>query len=342
MLYRYLLLLIMTGSVACNQQDQSRVKRSVGLPPTSVDTLVRQIAAENKVDEQHTGFSGEESAQWRRFEQLAHTATKAELTNLTTHSNGAVRCYAFRALVLRRTPNLFAILRQHLNDTQQVRTQNGCLGYATAVGDYMLETIQEDSTCLSRHHQAQLDSLLRFDPAIQLEAARDWLTTQKPDPRTYQRVRELAADNRNPFRAQEAVVALAAYRRPEDRVFIARLLNDVDTDKEYYGLWAAKRFPDPSFFPRIQAIHQAELRKKTGFNYGMLRQLYQAIVQYRDKPSRQLLLATLALPKGSTRTYHLQFVWLALQKYPAAAYNDLKVDPHLPDYEKANMLRGDS
>jgi len=87
----------------------------------------------------------------------------------------------------------------------------------------------------------------------------------------------------------------------------------------------------------LSEIHSVEIKKPTGFNYSMLRTLYQAIVQYKNKESRELLEQTLNSTKGSTLQYHSEFIWLALELYPDPIYDGIQGRIKLSDYKRSDL-----
>ena len=118
-----------------------------------------------------------------------------------------------------------------------------------------------------------------------------------------------------------AFVALSKFKKQEDKPLIEQLLKD--TDSQTYGFLAVVNFPDRSFFPVLQQTLRNEVTKDNGGNDRRLQLLYQAIVQYKDQTSRQLLQSVLKEAKGMQSIYHSDYLHQALKKYPAAIYDGL-------------------
>jgi len=117
--------------------------------PTPTNTPIRNkikkitdaIAKYNSVDGKAVGYAGVRSEQWNRYEKLEQDATDAELITLTDNTNSVVRCYAFQALVNRKSPNALPVLAKHLKDTASVDTCFGCIIGSEKVSDYFLSVV---------------------------------------------------------------------------------------------------------------------------------------------------------------------------------------------------------
>ena len=118
-----------------------------------------------------------------------------------------------------------------------------------------------------------------------------------------------------------AVVALSKYRKQQDKLLIEQLLNDLNS--QTYGFAAIVNFPDPSFFPVLQQALHVEVTKNNDGDNKRLQLLYQAIVQYKNQPSRQLLQSVLDEAKGIQSIYHSDYLHQALKLYPATIYDGL-------------------
>jgi hypothetical protein len=155
----------------------------------------------------------------------------------------------------------------------------------------------------------------------------------KPEERYYNRVREIVIEDND----NNGLIALSKFQNQQDKKFIIDRLSSAKTDIQYYGLQAVINFPDSSFFPFISNIHSVEIKKPTGFNYSMIRTLYQAIVQYKNRQSRELLELTLNTTTKYTLKYHSEFIWLALELYPNKIYDGIQEKIQLTDYKKSEF-----
>jgi len=292
------------------------------LSSASINEITIEIAKTNVLMGGAVGIAGERPKQWDRYEFLRLKATDRELLALTNDTNAVVRCYAFQALATRSKTDLFSIVVQHLSDTACVHTLYGCLGGSQKSGDFFLETITEirgnnSFQRLTEMQKAIIDSLLLFDNGSRLEARDKLLVEIEPLEKYYKRIKQLATAENN----KVAFVALSKFKKQEDKPLIEQLLKD--TDSQTYGFSAVVNFPDRSFFPVLQQTLRNEVTKENNGNDKRLQMLYQAIVQYKDQTSRQLLQSVLREAKGMQSIYHSDYLHQALKKYPAAIYDGL-------------------
>ena len=306
---------VLVGLFACKgKQDK--------LSSASISEVVRDIAKTNVLMGGAVGIAAERPMQWDRYEVLRSKGTDKELLTLTNDTNAVVRCYAFQALAARRTTDLFSIVVQHLSDTAAVYTLYGCLGGSQKAGDFFLEIITEirgngKFHQLNEAQKATIDSLLLFDSDNKLDARDKMLSEIEPIEKYYTRIRQIATEENN----KVAVVALSKYRKQQDKPLIEQFLKDPNSQR--YGFAAVRNFPDASFFPVLQQALSNDVTKDNGGNDERLQLLYQAIVQYKDQPSRQLLKFVLNEAKGMQSIYHSDYLQQALKLYPATIYDGL-------------------
>jgi hypothetical protein len=89
--------------------------------------IVERIAKINEVQEEHVGFAGTESENYKNFKQLKEIATTEELVQLTDNKNATVACYSSWALVDRAYPDLKTIFQKYTLQDRQVETFSGCI-----------------------------------------------------------------------------------------------------------------------------------------------------------------------------------------------------------------------
>lgn len=89
--------------------------------------LVDQIAKINEVQQEHVGFSGSESENYKNFKQLKEIVTTEELLILTDNKNATVACYASWALADKSYPDLKTIFQKFISQDKQVETISGCI-----------------------------------------------------------------------------------------------------------------------------------------------------------------------------------------------------------------------
>ena len=187
----------------------------------TVADLADRIGNHGKYECSLIGFSDERSTQWDRFIELKKNATSEELVLLTHYDHPVVRCYSFQALAERRDPKTFTVLLQHLKDLETIEELCGGIGsIGGTVGDFFLSIVTtkygpEEVIKLNASEQNQIDSILLFDPEIKLFAQTLLLDRIEPDPKYYDRLREIF--ERNHGNDQNALVALSKYKRESDK-----------------------------------------------------------------------------------------------------------------------------
>jgi len=287
-----------------------------------ISQVIRDIAACNVLMGNAVGIAAQRPQQWDRYETLRSKATEQELLALANDTNCVVRCYAFQALAERKKTDLFPVVLQHLSDTATVHTLYGCLGGSQKVGDFFLETItktgnNEKSWQLNRTQRSAIDSVLLFKPGNKLEAKDNLLYNIQPQEKYYAQIRKIAMEENNKM----AVVALSKYRKQQDKPLIEQLLKD--PNNQTCAFLSVREFPAPSFFPYLQQALKNEITKNNDGNDVRLQLLYQAIVQYKDQPSRSLLQFALDEAKGIQYIYHWDYLQQALIQYPSTIYDGL-------------------
>lgn len=90
-------------------------------------TIVVKIAKINEVQQEHVGFGGSESENYKNYIQLKNIATTDELVQLTDHKNATVACYASWALADKVYPDLKMIFQKFILHDRQVGTFSGCI-----------------------------------------------------------------------------------------------------------------------------------------------------------------------------------------------------------------------
>ena len=302
-----------------------------------VTRIAKSLAKEDMYMSSAVGFAGTQPEQWDRYLELKNTATEAELEILTNHTNPAVRCYAFQALAERGGKQTFTILLQHLKDTVQVRTLQGCIGSSEQVGDFFLDMasppyIPDQKFELTNEQKQVIDSILLFDDGITLQTKSRLIANLEPKENFYNRFRTIYLQERS----SASLIALSKFGRADDKPFIIDWLTRKDTHDQYKGLRAVRNFLDPDFYPYLVKIHEQEIKKPTGFNYSLIRMLYFDLAQYKTPETLELFEKTLAT-KGSTFKYHSEYLWLALTKYPDPMFSELLNRIELTDFQKENV-----
>lgn len=268
--------------------------------------------------------SGERPKQWDNFEELEKIATKVELTELTNHPNGVVRCYAFWALTHKKNIDLLSIVKNHLNDTELVETQFGCIGGREMVGDFYIQImtpqyVDLNSEKLSSKELSELDSLLIYQPN-KLSARYSAINRAEPTKNLYPKIRELVLEENN----QSALVTLAKYQKEQDIEIIKnnRSENEKIESGYYHTYVAISEFPRPEFIPLLETNLNKTL-DNTHFSTEW-RELYKAIASYKNEKAIELLKIPFSKVKHQNiKKYHIDFVYGAIQEFQDPIYDEL-------------------
>lgn len=136
---------------------------------TRTNKIVKKIEKINELMSSAVYYAGTRPKQWDNFEELEKTASKEELLELTNHPNGVVRSYSFWALSHKKDIDLFSIVKNHLQDTELINTQFGCIGGLEMVGDFFInimtpQYVDLNSDKMNSSELTELDSLLIYQP----------------------------------------------------------------------------------------------------------------------------------------------------------------------------------
>ena len=149
---KYLIILIIFLSCGINF-DTARISFNLSnddIRQEIIDTVI-EIANENILMSAAVGIAGIKTLQYERFEFLYTTATEDELLELMEYPNGVVKGYTFWALAKMRSDSLESIIENHIDDTDTILSQSGCLMFSYPVIDFMIEVVtpgRVDIDCL--------------------------------------------------------------------------------------------------------------------------------------------------------------------------------------------------
>ncbi|PWV55881.1 hypothetical protein [Chitinophaga sp. S165] len=314
---RSIAIIILVFSVACSgEYSYNSLKIS-----THTKEIVSKISTLNVLAGRAVGEGGIRPEEYDNFIELKNKATNAELTELTDHPNGVVRCYAFWALSYDTTANLLPIVIRHLNDTIQVRTQFGCIGRTEDVGDIFIDIAQQsydlDSKKLTLEESEYLDSVLIYT-SNRLYAKERAIKRGKLTARFYGRVKELMLKDGN----QSALIALAKFRRKEDIPLILKNSRIEQRNGLFNTYKAIGEFPDPAFRPLLQeSLHDVLVKASWDSESA---EMYNAIASFKDDTAyRQLEKPFKKITDSNIRKHHIAFVFNAIRKHYSPVYNDL-------------------
>ncbi|HTK22094.1 MAG TPA: hypothetical protein VL442_21395 [Mucilaginibacter sp.] len=331
------LLLISILFISCKPGKKSQKPVQVKIRP-SIQVIVDSIAKYNQLNNSGVGFAGVKTVQWSRYEKLNKAASLPELRQLTQHKNSVVRCYSFDALAARKDTAIFNILLDHLHDTAQLSTFIGCIISKTDVGDYFINSVtpydsSETGYKLSAKQRVFVDSILLFDKRIKLAAKHDLIYDLKPKPEYYNRVKEIAVNEKMPV----AILALAKYKQLSDTGIINKAFNSAST--EDYAIQSATEIPDKFFYSKLIDIFEREWKEKL-YDYGKWEVLYQALAKYPSEPQTLVLFNRTIQTKDKFRYQTLGAdLLIAITKYPSSAFASLKKQIKLDQYHMEDVNR---
>ena len=282
----------------------------------SKDELVKGIAEESIIAGSAVGIGGIESDQWRRFLALRAKTNEQDLIDLTNHSNNAVKSYAFMALAETKSEAIFPVLLKNISDTGKVQTFYGCLrGSLTVAEFYIQEAVSGEH--LNQIQKRILDSIILFRGDRNLISYLDILETVPPTPTYYNLIKERVAQH------PEYVIALARYRSTTDRTIISDLLKNPDRSTQYWGIRAIVYYPDKSFFHQLSILANANYNTPVESEEKYLAALYEALVQYKNHPSKDILKETIHQSTGMDSIKKIDLVYGVLKKYPDSIYRNV-------------------
>jgi len=316
---QFLTIITLTLTLNCFGQyqfDKTKISRQT-------EQVVAKIEKVNGLMGSAVYYAGIRPKQFDNFAELQKKATIAELTELTNHPNGVVRCYAFWGLSYDTTVNLLPIVVKHIDDDAWVNTQFGCTGDKEKVGDFFInivtpQYIDLDSKKLTPAEFEYLDSILIYNQN-NLYAKDDAIKRAKLSEALYARIRELALKRNN----QTALVTLAKYRKEQDiPLILNNKMKGERYDKLLYTYRAISEFPHPAFLPLLRkSVYEAIEKTASSTEWT---ELYKAIASFKNEEALQLLKVPFTQVKNeNVREYHINFIFGAVQEFYAAVFEEL-------------------
>ena len=330
--YLISLLILLTS---CNFKKKKNDFINEGKLSAETKSIVSELIKYGKVTSPYIGDPPSESVQWENFTEFKKNVTEEELILLMEHPNPVIKCYSYDILVKQKNEKSFKILKNSLKDSTTVYTQNGCIGDETRVNDYLINSLfykyslRNDSL---KNQKKELDSLIIFSENLTLNYKNTLFEKIKPQEKFYYQLRKLALSGEN-----SAVIALSRFKKKENLSFIIKLLNDKKTEIQTCGLKSVINHPDEVLFNEVRKIHQQELNKKTGFDYIIIRVLYEAIVSFKNLESRKLLEKSITKTEDFQKNVHFENIWKALKNNPDKIYNGILEKLNFSDYELYNL-----
>jgi hypothetical protein len=306
--------------MSLNLSAQKKYNRN--LVSKETNKVVEKIQKINQLMGSAVYYEGSRPLQYDHFEKLREIASKDELLQLINHPNGVVKCYAFWALSLDTSVDLFPILIDHMDDYQIVNTQFGCIGSEVMVGDFFIQNAASRHVDLESQKNdsisfLKLDSILIYSNS-KLYAKSYAISRAKPNKLLYPRIREIVVKENDP----NALVPLAKYNQQEDIPLILKSKSADNDDGYYYIYKAIQEFPHSDFMPLLEKNLNKTL-DDTHFSTEW-RELYTAIAIYKNEKSIELLEIPFTKVKHENiRKYHIDFVYSAIQLNKCKMYDAL-------------------
>mgnify|MGYP002467744725 CR=1 FL=1 len=278
------------------------------------------------------------TGQWSRFMQFKKLVNGKKLIEFTNHPSPAVRCYAFKALSESGSRQTFAVLIKHLKDNDTIRTVQGCVQQDMLVSEFFLENTsypykKKEQYNFRKKERDTIDSLLFFAPNKSKKLTAMLLRVIQPKEQYYTKIKQTYLKDKD----LGALLAMARYRKKEDRKFILEQLNLEDND--FYAdilLRIIKSYPDAIFLPYLKKV-----LKQNTLESGRSQELfllYVALVQYQNLESKKLIINTLKnVPKDELED-HQGYLWLAFTQYPYPIYKDIKKSIKLDNWTKRDLI----
>lgn len=298
--------------------------------------IVNQLKKSNEVQCSNIGFGRTSSEHYKTYEKLSDVAKIDEMVKLTSHSNKVIRSYAFLFLSGIKDFDLFPIIIRHLTDNKSVITFCGCIKDKIKVGDYFIKVANNKNrnynvSSMTEEQKIILDSSLIFKKNIKLFSKQILLSRVNPKESYHKRIRELAK-NKN----ESACIALSKFKDSNDILIIKKFFRKKKT--EYSAIYAAKEFPDSTFYPFLEKIFNRDIKDE---RYGRRKWkiLCQALARY---PSEQTynFFNQITNTKDDFRYQTLcTFLTIAITKYPNKIYSPLKDKIELDKYHLEEVKR---
>ncbi|MEO0473406.1 MAG: hypothetical protein AAF206_27590 [Bacteroidota bacterium] len=250
---------------------------------------------------------------------MLDNATEQELIELTNHPNPITRYYAFWALTERKASKatLLEIVKTHLNDTVSVKTQIGCIGGETMIGDYMLSKLpHSDQYKLDEEEQRMIDSLLFWGEGNRIRHRNSIFDKLGQSPQHYTRLKELVEKDREAY----ALMPLLQYGVEEDQQLI-KMMFPVSA---YHALLATKLYPHTEHIPFINALQREAFEPASGQG-EIWTLLYETVMQFAPEEALDMLMFTYTDQANFTlKVQHARFIYAAVKDADSPVFDPIK------------------
>jgi hypothetical protein len=258
---------------------------------------------------------------------LEDSCTKEELLRLLNFENPLVRVRAYRTIIYRNEPDYFPILLNHLDDTAKVTWWY----YDDAANDFMVSDLMirkvEEKRKLT---QPQKDSLVDevLTKHTYLGTAEWMMNDIQPKEKYYSIIKIAAQKKLSSCHDLSNTYSLAKFKKQEDIPLIKKNFSEY-TDNPYCNInyfKAIEIFPDTAFYSLLTKYFSEVVRKKKQQSYDDLKYYCQAVAQYKNQSSLEILTALTkkeTYPDSWYLPKNTEYVFKAIHKYNSPIYNDL-------------------
>lgn len=263
--------------------------------PEEIKDILKVLSKNNVIYSSHIGIGGEESPTQKSLEKLSHQDTTL-LLSLTNHPNPIIRCYSFRALVLKKYKNFLSLVIEHINDTSMVKCMYADVVFYQQVGDFFIDNVKLKFTNAIDYamlNGVYLDSIQKYflDSIVvfidnKLNYLKNILFHNYFNENYYERIKNIASEN------IYANVALSKYKKEFDAAIILKnferikydYIHSKNTDTYSNCLFEAISInPDPIFWSTVkEEIINSKIDRKD-------KNLLKALCKYQNEEAGKLI-----------------------------------------------------
>jgi hypothetical protein len=293
---------------------------------TSLDKVVREMAAYGIYEYPFVGLTAEPSLQWARYQQILNMCSDQDLVELCGNESPVVRCYAFQGLIDKGNSKVFDQVITHIHDTASFDKITGCMNDPCYVSDFYLEQVSyfpyDTSTCfrITAHQRNMLDSLMLYGDEIALRMVNVHLLSLRsrayllsnlsPKGKFCERLRTILDKG-----VTEALPALAKYRDTADINRIELVYNQQGWPAMDFVFDAIINFPDPALFQIVENEVKNDLSHNNAF-YATERKYYKALSLYNTPAARKLLSRAIAETDSDDQQRRSSYVKYLISRSP--------------------------
>lgn len=296
-LFRSVLLILLTTSLLSSAICQSNLNRTLRPPVDSLASIIAQADYDGPTIGM-MGHGASPSDQFARAQRLDKIASTDELLRLTHYVSPVVRCYALDLLANRKPEGFLTLVNQSFSDTGTIRVAFFDMISSQTVAEHLRKDV------LANYFYTLSPTI--GDTAI---------------------IRQLVRTHESP----SAIVALARMKDSTDIPLIQATL--ADKQNLAFALAAVHEFPGFTFLSQILRIQAAQLDAPIPF-LQVCAPLYQALCQYKSVQTLEALKQALALKDQFSASIHRIAIYLALRKDPDTYFDSIRRSISLNDEER--------